>query len=229
MDKCLVALAVGLLFLCGCQSASPSGGDRTAAELLDLAAIKMESVTSFHFELRHEGGGTPLGLGLELSTARGDVVKPDKLATTIGAKRAKLFIEVKVVTVGDETYITNPLNGAWEAVRSDFKAISIFNPDSGIKSLLKGVYEPAIVGSEDVDGRACYRVRGKTAAKALEPFTLTYVDGAVVESELWIDKQEHLVRQLRLRGRITEMDPETVVRIVQLSRFDQPVDIRLPQ
>lgn len=225
----LLALAIVALFACQTVSPSPTPTPIAASTILEKAALAMEKVTSFHFELTQEGGGTPIMPGIEMKRAEGDVARPDKLKTRIGATLLGTALDLQLVTVGDETFITNPLTRLPERIGSEFKALSIFNPDTGILAVLKAMSGLTRKDDEQLDGRPCYRISGKVAAKALQSFTLSFIEGATVEGELWVDKESLLLRQVRFAGQIAQGDPAGMVRNLKLSRFDEKFDIQLPK
>ena len=224
----LVAM-LSVLLLLACQPPAPTPTPITPRGILDRAAARMDKVNSMHFELAQEGGGTPLMLGLEMKRADGDVVRPDKLQVLINTTFMGMAVDVKLTTVGDQTFITNPLTRRDEPITSDFKVLSVFNPDTGIKAVLEAMNELSQREDEQLDGRACYRIGGKVPSKTLQPFTLNFVEGAVADAEVWVDKQDFVVRQAKFTGRLIPQDQPTMVRTLKLSRFDENIDIKLPR
>ena len=56
----------------------------------------------------------------------------------------------------------------------------------------------------------------------------TAAKGFEVELELWIGQAEGLLRKVRIAGRIYSTDLPDVVRVLTVDRFDEPVEISLP-
>jgi len=84
------------------------------------ATSATKALKSFHFRLSHENGGTPMLLGLELTSAEGDVGVPDKLAADVRAKAAGVNVSVKVVgiehSVADAAttiHVSSPIPNEW--------------------------------------------------------------------------------------------------------------------
>ena len=50
-----------------------------------------------------------------------------------------------------------------------------------------------------------------------------------IDTKLWIGKEDFLLRQVRIKGQITEGEEPEIVRILKLSQFNQPVSIELPE
>jgi hypothetical protein len=54
------------------------------------------------------------------------------------------------------------------------------------------------------------------------------MEGASISIEVWIGRDDFLLRSIRLEGRITEAEAEGIVRTLKLSGFDVPVTIEAP-
>ena len=56
-------------------------------------------------------------LNLELVSAEGDVVVPDKLAADVKSEGARrINVSVKVIGIGDKTWVTNPFTRNWQSL-----------------------------------------------------------------------------------------------------------------
>jgi hypothetical protein len=211
-----------------CKEPEPSTPPLSAQEIIDNSARSMEAVNSFHFEIMHTGGGTPMAMGLEMNEAVGDVSKPGRLKTAITAAMGKMLIEVEVITIGTTTYMTNPLTREWELLPNEFSAINIFDLNTGIIAILQDVRNPVKLEDEGVAGIGCYHLKGEVPCESLRPITLSSIEGVMVSVDVWIDKAEFLIRQVKLEGRITETEKEGIVRELKLSEFNQEIEIEPP-
>lgn len=189
----------------------------------------MDAANSFHFEIEHDGGGTPIAMGLVMNEAEGDIARPDRLKAKISATMMGLFIEVEVITVGSVIYITNPLTMEWELLPTEFSAVSFFDPDSGVTAILEGMTSLVKLKDEKVEGLVCYHIAGKTASQYLNAIALSSVEGVMIDTEVWVDTEDFLLRRIRLEGQITEEEKLGIVRTISLSHFDQSVEIELPR
>lgn len=212
-----------------CKKAEPTLPSLSASEIIENSGERTSKVNSFHFEIMHVGGGTPLVKGLEMNEAVGDIVKPGKLKTSISAKMGMMFVEVDIITVGKTTYMTNPLNKEWELLSNEFSAITLFDPDTGIAAILKDMTDLTKLDDEKIDAISCYHIKGKVPCESLRPITLSSIEGVKIDVEVWIDKKEFLLYQIRLDGKITDTEKLGIVREIRLSSFDQEVEIELPK
>lgn len=222
-----ILLVVASLVLAGCAGSSSTA--LAPQEVLNKAYDSMQAVNSFHFALDQVGGGTPITMGIEMTKASGDVIKPDKIQTTISATALGAVVEVKMVTVGGTTKMTNPLSGQWETLSDQFKVLAVFDPASGIAAVIKGLANPTALQDETVGGTLCYHLKGTITSDVLSPITGAAAKGVPIATEVWIGKQDFLVQQVKLTGKVTDTEKEGIVRTLTFSNFNQNINITLPQ
>ena len=203
----------------------PSPTPTNPRALLQEAGKVMEDLTSFAFRLEHRSGVTPLPLGIALEEAEGEVVKPDKIATRFGGTLGRIYIKFSLITIGSESFMTNPVSGRWETVAPDVSPLGFFNPSEGIAAIMSQVEDPVLISSNSDE----YRINGKLPAEALSPLLGDTVTGTTVNVELKIDSEELFLIEAVIEGRVTETEPDGVVRVIKLSRFNEPITINPPQ
>jgi len=223
----ITMLSVPMITACKKTESTPPSF--SASEIIDNTGERISKVKSFHFEITHVGGGTPLVEGLEMVEARGDIVKPGRLKVSISAKMGIMFVEVDIITVGKTTYMTNPLNKEWELLTSEFSAISIFDPDTSISAILKDMTDLTRLDDGKIDAISCYHIKGKVPCESLRAITLSSIEGVEIDVEVWISKEEFLLHQIKLEGKITDTEKPGIVREIRLSDFDQELEIELPR
>ena len=161
---------------------------------------------------------------LMIEEATGDVVSPDKISTEFSGSFGAFAIESKLVTVGDNSYVTNPLNGRWESVPVEVSPLGFFNPRKGIAAMMSRVEK---VQLSSVTG-GTYQLQGTLAAEALAPLLGTALTDATVMVQLTIDGQEFYLLEAVLSGKVAPADPEGTVRVITLSQFNEPIAIEPP-
>jgi hypothetical protein len=217
----------GLIFACGGSENKETLAPRDPAQLLTNAAKAVGGAGSFHFKLTHENGSTPLPLNLRLDSAEGDIGVPDRLAADVRAKAGGVSVSVKVIGIGDETWITNPFTRGWQklpgATIRDFA-----DPAALVIELLPQVKDARLAGEAKVEGVQTYHVEGSIDSGALRPALGFARAGLTVKAEIWVGKEDGLPYRVRLTGRLVADEDEGVVRLVELSRFGADVDIQPP-
>lgn len=196
-------------------------------EVIAKASPLLDTLESFHFELEQQGGGTPIDMGIEMTAASGDVIPPDRLRMDITGTWGRMFLSTQLITVGEETYMQNPLNQKWEPTK--FAAITLFQPDTGINAIMQSVTDLAMLPGETVEGAPCFHLSGMLRSEVLDSVAVGHAaEGLPVETEIWIGAEDFLLRRVTFKGQITEEEVPGIVRTLTLSRFNEPVTIELP-
>lgn len=210
------------------DEASPTATPESAEALLARAATAVEDVTSFHFRLTHKNGTTPLPLNLALETAEGDVVIPGRLSAEVEAKAVgSIPVSVDVIAIDDETWITNPFNRRWQ--RLPGSGVRDFaDPEALVKSLVAAVQNPRIDGSSTIDGVRTVKLVASVDAGLLREALAIARAGNEVQVEAWVGAEDGLPRRIRIVGPLSSGENADVSRQIDLSRFDEPVEISPP-
>ena len=201
----------------------------TAAQIIVQASDKLDAVNSFHCTLDQTGGGTPIGSGVEMTKVDGDIVKPDKLQATLTGTVSGMSVTIKMISIGTVTYMTNPLSNSWEQLPTEFAILSVFNPNTGITAIMRGITGLTKLSNAQSAGVDCYHLSGNIDSANLSPITGSSVPGTSIGVELWIGKDDLLVRSIKLTGQITATEVPGIVRTLNLSNFNETLNIALPQ
>ena len=183
----LVVAAV-VLAACGGDSVPP------AADSLSKAATAMRAVHSMHFDLA-TNKLDKYPPGLFLLSAGGDVAQPDKLHATAKALLAGSAIQVQVVTLGSDQFMTDPASGRWQAMPPSFDVLAAFDPSKGISDILANAKDPQTDGTETVAGTDCYRIKATVAPDSLRALSTEVTATQPLQARLWIGQQDSLLRR----------------------------------
>ena len=228
----LLAVA-GAISGCGEQGPPPTPTPTPVdpAALVRQASQALGELDSFHFELAHPEGGTPMLDVLLIQDAEGDVVKPDRLAVEFGGVfGGNIYITASFISIGADNFMTNPFSGAWERVPADINPIAFFSPERGITNIIASIQKPEVVDSDE----SGWRIAGLLPPQALESIfgkTINSNDASAsdwVSVELTLDAGTYLMRNVRMEGRVTEGEPPGTVREITLSGFNEPPEIKPP-
>ncbi len=222
----IITLALVQAACGGGETAAPAPAQLTARQVLERSAQAMTGVSAFRVSLETTGGETPIPGGLGLRSAAGVMARPDRLSAQVKAMALGFLVEVKVISAGGKTYMTNPLGGGWQTYDSAVSPVAFLDPAKGVALILQSMQSPVLEG--EVAGSAGYRVRGKLPAQAAQFVAGSFAEGAVVDATLVIGKDGLRLLQATLSGRITKDEPPGIVRTLVFSEFDQPVTIEPP-
>lgn len=217
-----------VLLLAGCGG---DGGDKdpSAAEIVAAAAEKTAGLKSFRFTLDVENV-PPAARGLSLTSAEGEVIVPDRLRAKAAATFSRIPIETELVFVGEEDYFIDPLTRQWRRLDVGTSPVAFFDPAKGVLSVIEGAVEVEDAGSENVDGIATHRLTGKVKARdAARLLVVSSTSDRLTDVELWIGKDDSILRRIRVRGPVGEGEPADASRTVEIFDFDQTFEIEAPE
>jgi hypothetical protein len=222
----LLATLVLAVLTAGCRG----GGDVEGVDpeaLLESAAARMEQVESFHFRLDHQNGTTAIVLGLQMISAEGDVAGPERLRLDVRARAGPLNIDVGIVILPEASYITNPITGRWQ--QEAITVSQFFDPATGMTALMRSVSGARVTGREGVGGAETYVVEADVDSGDLTLFAADAQPGRTLRAKAWIGVDDPLVYRVEVTGATSDLEAPNLVRRLELSRFDQPVEITAPR
>ena len=152
------------------------------------------------------------------------MVSPDSLAIEFAGTLGNFAVRSSLITLGDDSYMTNPLTGAWEQVSREVSPLGFFDPQRGIGSMMAEVRSPVLASMSDGQ----FEIEGSLAVEALEPLLGSGVKGTSVHVRLTIDAETLFLQRAILDGRATATEPDGVVRTITLSEFNERVTIEPP-
>lgn len=225
------ALLLLLVLLTGALVSACRGGGGTpkadGADVLRRGAERMDRVKSFHFALDHEKGTTQIVRNLQMVSATGDVVPPDRLRLDAKAKSGPLNIAVGIVAIPGHSYISNPLTGRWEEEQISVSAF--FDPAIGVTALMRAATEPRVTGTEKLEGRETHRVEAFVDSGSMTLFTSNPVAGRKLKARAWVGVDDPVLVRVEIEGAVSEGEPADLLRRLTLSKFDEPIQIEAPQ
>lgn len=227
-----ICLIISLVLLSCAVLTGCSSGDSASlapADVLAKAYDSMQAAESFHFSMTHSSSGTPISKNILMTNLEGDIVSPDKLQATITGTYSDMTVEVSLITVGEDTYMTNILSNKWELAPTSFKVLKVFDPGSGIASIIKGLTNVTDEGDEKANKTKCYHLKGEVMSEALAPLTGTTATGVPIATEVWISKKSFQVVQVQLTGKITDTEVDGITRTLSFSNYNKEIDITLPE
>ena len=197
------------------------------------AGEKMLEVRALHFIMELSGSLTYLDdpPTLALKRVEGDVTLPDQVRAIVRISSLGMLSEVGIIGLGEEQYITNPLNQQWEELPPGqgwyFDPALLFDPDYGIASILREAGWAFGMGAGDDQEGNYYILHGQVPSEKLFYLTSGMITSGEIDTEIWVDEETFYVHQIKLVE--LESDPENPTQwIIKLSDFDKPVDITAP-
>ena len=200
----------------------------SVGELVRASAERTNAVKSFHFTL-DEQNVPKSTVGLQLTGAEGDVVVPDRARADVTGNFGGIAIATQIVAIGERVWLKIPLSGAWQQVDVGTTPVALLDPAKGVLGVMEKVAELADEGTEDVDGVTLHTISGTVPAADVAPLVAVTPSDRQVPVTLWIGEDDKLLRRIEVKGPVAEGEPDDALRIVEVSRFDEPVTIEPPE
>ena len=217
------ALATALLLLAACGGSSVS-----ATDLLKKAQDKMVSINTLHFIMNVEKPGTGSIENPYATAAQGDVKRPDGLSATATVNVGIGSFTVQLIILGSNQWFTDPLTGKFEKTSGFESFLKIFDPQTGLGSLLTALQGPSKPADGSANGTACWKVSGTLDPQLLQPLFGDITAVGPVPTTFCIGKDDNRLYSAVLTGKVTTGDTDETVRTFFLSKFDAPVTINTP-
>jgi hypothetical protein len=236
---CLILTIASALSIVGCTPpwqhgsaavASRSDSKPTAQQVLNTLQKNFRSVSTFHVTLKVDNLGNTSGNQIQIRTADGDVIMPDKVKAQANVLFSGQPVIVKLISIGDIQYLTDPITGQWRVVKGVLNASTLTNPDTGIISLASKLQNVSGPTADSVNGTPCWRVNGLMDAKYLAFFTGGGVPaGTMLQTSVCAGKADGLPYQLSVVGQAAKSDTLQTSRTFTISSYNEKVTITAPQ
>lgn len=234
---CITLTLASAVLMVGCTLpwqhsaiASSLGPKPTARQVLSTMQKNFRSVTSFHVIMKVDNLGNASGSEIQIRSADGDVIMPDKVKAQANVLFSGQPVSVKLVSIGDTQYLTDPITGQWRVVKGVLNASSLTNPDTGIISFAAKLQDAKGPVDDVVNGVPCWRVTGLLDAKNLAFLTGGGVPaGTMLQTSVCAGKADGLPYLLAVVGQAAAGDTAQTSRTFTLSGFNENISITAPQ
>ena len=234
-----ILIIVCTLLIVGCtppwqhgssSSASSSDSKPTAEQVLTAIQKNFRSVSSFHVIMKVDNLGTTSGSQIQIRSADGDVIMPDKVKAQANVLFSGQPVTVKLISIGNSQYLTDPITGQWRVVKGVLNASTLTNPDTGIISLSSKLQNVTGPTDDTVNGIPCWRVNGSLDAKYLAFLTGGGVPtGTMLQTSVCAGQADGLPYQLSLVGLAAKSDTLQTSRTFNISGYNEHAAISVPQ
>ena len=202
----------------------------TAQQLFASMQKNFRTVNSFHVIMKTSNLGTSSGNHIQIRSAEGDVVMPDKVKAQASVILSGQNVTVNLISFGATQYITDPITGQWRVVKGVLDPRTLTNPDTGIISLAGKLQNVSTPTDDAANGVPCWRVNGLLDAKYIAFFTGGGVPaGTLLQTSICVGKTDGLPHNLSVVGRATSTDTAQTSRTFDISNYNENISIVAPQ
>lgn len=209
--------------------ASPAA-DVTPEQVLDDARQAWADTQSAHFTLDIDGDAfLDEDETIKLVSAEGDIKRPGSVAATAKVDAQISVVDISLVAVDGDIYITNLLSGNWENAPDDFSydPSILFSDNDGIGPIMTDLQNPELQGTEDIDGQQAYKLSGTVSANRVEKITAGTIAGEEIDVTLWTSVDDaKLLRVVLTEPEGVRESPATWT--LNLSEHGKDIEIEAP-
>ncbi len=242
--RALAAAALTVL-LAACATPTPTPAKPAAEAFRDRAAAALRQLSSVHFTVSHEVGGSDLGGGLILTSAAGDAAFPLPDGTTGGVTDGPredrawiaaavtlpefgLALDMTIVQIGEQTHMRDPISRVWRIVDQGTLPFDFSGMNDSVADALAEATDLALEEGGERDGVPTYLLTGLVRPEAFRGLVPGAIEGEPLRVQGLIGRDDGLSRSVRLAGRLIEADPPEMVRTLEFTGFDEAVNIEPP-
>lgn len=199
-------------------------------DVLDVAAAAMAEVEYVHFKIEWDGGA-PIEIpdfGADFVDAEGFFAAPgaaNGVATlAVGTARAQLG----VISIEGETWLTEPITGAWMDAPSGFNidlAVLFDDQDGWGPLIADGLTDIEWLGLEERGSEARYHIRATADADRVKTILAGLIPRQEVQMDMWLDTATAHIREAELS---TEFKGQTSDWLIEFTEYGEPVEITPP-
>ena len=193
-------------------------------EVLSSSKKAMSSIKSYQFYLSHRmADGSKIDQSLTLVDATGSVSRDSGIYLESQLLFGNIPVSAGIVKTEDTTYLRDPLTQKWQMIKEDTNPFDFLDPDTMIASIIDDVYEPHVLSSKG----KYIKISGK-----ISPSSFDYIFQDTISEDvnltIWIDDQSSVIARAEIAGKISESDPNEIIRVLEISRIDDVKDIATP-
>ena len=235
---CSILTIASALLIVGCAPpwqhanttfASNGGQKPTAQQVLASIQKNFPQVSSFHVIMKVSNLGTSSGSQIQIRSADGDVIMPDKVKAQANVLFSGQPVTIKIISIGNVQYITDPITGQWRVVKGVLNASTLTNPDTGIISLSSKLQQLSGPTEDIVNGTPCWRVNGLLDAKYLAFLTGGGVPaGTMLQTSVCAGQSDGLPYQVSVVGQAAKSDTTQTSRTFNISGYNEHTAITAP-
>ena len=199
-------------------------------EELQRTVSRLTELKSVSFDLGHIVGSTNLLPGVIMHRAYGNAVVPGQFDITVEGELLfpRSYLEIEMISIDDEAYMTNLLNGEWEEIAPSALPIKLGDFGVTLADIVDRVQSPELLGEDRDGGVNVMHIGGAIVSEDLRELVPTAGTGFPVTLEMWIDRDTSMLREALITGQVVVTDVAEAQRRLVLEDPDEAVSIERP-
>ncbi len=227
----VTALTLGLLFVAtGCGGPTPTPEpELTLEEILERTSEHLLSFETARFEMIDEMETGTKFFEQTLKSVDGKVQAPDRTDLLVNVESPILgFVQIGIIAVGDSAKMQFASGAPWTELPLDQVPFNFIGLGMTLSDLLPKIQNIELTGRETLNGIETIRIDGNLVSEDLANLITSADTGHPIDLTVWVGAEDQSVQQIRIVGNVFNDDGPGTSRLIILSEYDEPVDIKLP-
>jgi lipoprotein LprG len=237
----IALVGLTLILIVGCAQSDPPAEPTPTptftptpdpALILREAGEAMQALETVRFEMTRSGAPVYFDPETQLifNSTVGQYAAPDSARAVIKVQGPGIVLEVNMIAIDADQWLTNPLTRRWEKLPPGwgFNPAALFDPNLGWEPILREdvtVLEGPI--ELDFNGRPHYQFRVTAVGDRLPTITAGLVQDEAIELTIWLDRESRLISQMQFETGGADGAEPSQWQLV-FSEFNEPVTINPP-
>ena len=224
-----MVLVLSVLVITACDDNGDSNEEVPPAEDLRTQTIDiLQGLSSVAFHVTHPNEPTDMGNGLTLTSVDGVASFPNQADMTAEGAVGRVNVTFGIVQIGDTTYMRGPIGDRWSTIDPSSLPFDFKGMNNSVADALTNAENIQSSAGAAIDGTETWVLHGNITSDDLTGLVPAAASGLPLEVSVWVRRSDGLPIRVVLQGAVIEADPETIVRHLDLSEFNEPVTIEPP-
>ncbi len=228
----LIVSAFAASLFGGGKRATQAQPEPDALAVLTAASERLAAVDTLHFTLNIEGETfIDETEAIQLESAEGDLARPDKVNVEFQVRLlGATTVSIRMITIGLDSWTTDLITGNWGDAPPEFgyNPSILYDNQDGLGPVMGKLDGAEIAGVQEIEDREAYHVKGTATAEIIAPLTAGTMTGDAVAIELWVDVETSDLLRVKVVEPESEAKENPATWEMNLSAFNEPVDIESP-
>ena len=233
MRAALAAVMFSAFFLplvgaCGVEPTPTPEPELAYEDILEETDAHLLSFQTARFRLIDEmESGAPF-FGQTLQSVDGQVVTPDRAQITASVESILGFLEIGIITIGDDAFMQLTSGAAWRPLPPDQLPFNLSNVGRTLSDMLPKIQGGEVIGREIANDAESIKIEGDIVSDDLTGLIPAADPGHPIDLTVWVSAADRSLQQIRIVGAVFDEDAPGTSRLIILSDYDLPVEIDAP-
>lgn len=200
-----------------CSNESNFNEVLSVQEIINLSNDEIIDSKSFTFSLKHKEGSTELPGGYNISQAKGNIEKPNKILIDADIISNNFLIKVSYLSLNQRYWITNPISFDWMETPSEDNPFLNINPINILSDIYLEIKNTEIIEFKNDEYRLKAQINSNNLTSLVGDIIIINSD---VDIELLINSNG-FVKKISIFGRVQPNDTKNTIREIKFDNWNE--------